>query len=198
MNGKSNMVMSQFWKSIPPNEYFNGIKIPESWDTIEDFVNWFMDNKMPIMIPWDANVVQTDDATAICIFRKPPFQIELYLIHSNKIVPKHGHPGMDVITMILGGGKTATKSETGLSSTWGLISENLKNGETHGGQGADFSNGGYAILSFEKWPKDTVMTSAAIHWKGETAGPIHSKLIQSYNPSSFVEGTYADVSKNIN
>lgn len=192
------MIMTQLWKSIPPEEYFQDLKIPETWDTIEEFVDWFMKSKMPLMIPWDAKVIQSDDATAICIFRKPPYQIEMYLIHSNKIVPKHAHPNMDVITMVLGGGKTSTKSVTGTSSTWGIISENLKNGEMHGGQVREFSNHGYVILSFEKWPDNVEMTSAAINWKGETAGPIQESLIKLNRPEAHVESGYADVSQKIN
>ena len=187
------MVMGQFWKSIPPDEYFNNLQIPDSWNCIEDFVNWYLDNKMPLMIPWDAKVTQTDDATAICIFRKPPFQLEMYIIHPNKVVPEHSHPDMDVITMIMGGGKTAPKSTTGVSSTWGLISENLKDGEKHGGQAREFSNDGYVILSFEKWPENVEMTSAAINWLGKTAGPIHDKLIEKHYPGSITAPGSADV-----
>lgn len=189
------MIMTQLWKSVPPETYFKDIKIPDSWESIEDFVNWYMDSRMPLMIPWDAEIIQSDDATAVCIFRKPPYQIEMYFIHRNKTVPKHAHPGMDVITMILGGGRTSTKSTVGVSSTWGIISENLKDGEMHGGQSREFSNYGYVILSFEKWPNDVKMTSAAINWQGETAGPIQETLIRQHRPGALVTTGYADISK---
>jgi hypothetical protein len=188
------MIISQVWKSIPPEQYFKSLIIPESWNTIEEFVDWYMTSRMPLMIPWDAKIIQTDDATAISIFKKPPYQIEMYLIYSNKIVPQHAHPNMEVITMMLGGGKNTTKSITGVSSSWGLISENLKNGETHGGATREFSNGEYAILSFEKWPDNVEITSAAINWKGNTAGPIQEELIKLNNPTAFVKSGYADVS----
>ena len=61
----------ELWKKISPLEYFKEVTIPDSWETIEDFTNWYLAQRMPLMIPWDAEVIRTDDATAICIFRKP-------------------------------------------------------------------------------------------------------------------------------
>jgi hypothetical protein len=189
------MPLPQIWKSIPPEKYFADLQIPDTWNTIEDFVDWYMNSKMPIMIPWDAKTTMTDDATAICLFRKPPYQIEMYIIHPNKTVQTHAHPGLDVITMILGGGKTTTKSVTGVSTSWGYISENLKQGETHAGQVRSRNNDGYVILSFEKWPDGVEMTSAAIRWTGKTAGPMHDALIQSHYPNALQEEGYADITK---
>lgn len=186
------------WKKYSPASYFQNIEIPESWDTIEDFTNWYLDQRMPLMIPWDAEVIRTDDATAICIFRRPPYQVELYLIHPGLTVQRHAHPGMDVITMTLGGGKIDTKSITGTSTSWGDISENLKNGEFHGGQVALRESMGFALMSFEKWPDDVPMSSAAIHWQGKTAGPIHDALIDKKHPGSIISQGYADINHDKN
>lgn len=184
----------ELWKRCSPIDYFKDIVIPESWETIEDFTNWYLEQRMPLTIPWDAEVIQTDDATAICIFRKPPYQVELYLIHPKLSIPIHAHPGMDVITMSLGGGKNDTKSITGTSTNWGNIAENLKDGESHGGQGMLRNSLGFGLLSFEKWPEHTVLTSAAIHWKGKTAGPLHDALIKKHYPEAVIYPGYADIS----
>ena len=184
----------KFWKKCSPIDYFKEITIPETWETIEDFTNWYLDQRMPLMIPWDAEVIRTDDATAICIFRKPPYQIELYLIHPGQVVPRHAHPGIDVITMTLGGGKNNTKSIIGTGNNWGNISENLMTGESHGGL-IPLTSLGFCLISFEKWPTDVPITSAAIHWQGKTAGPIHDNLIESRNPGSIVKPGYADIIK---
>lgn len=185
----------ELWKKCTPVEYFQSIDIPESWNTIEDFTDWYLNQRMPLMIPWNAEVVRTDDATAICVFRRPPYQIELYLIHPGLSVEKHSHPGMDVITLTLGGGKVDTKSIMGTSTNWGDISENLKNGEMHGGQKILQESLGFGLMSFEKWPEHTVMTSAAIHWKGKTAGPIHDALIEKHYPGAVLYPGYADITK---
>ena len=183
----------ELWKKCSPIDYFKEIIVPDSWETIEDFTNWYLGQRMPLMIPWDAEVIRTDDATAICIFRKPPYQVELYLIHPGLSVSRHAHPGMDVITMSLGGGKNDTKSIIGTSTNWGNISENLKAGELHGGQSMPLTSLGFGLISFEKWPANIPMTSAAIHWQGKTAGPIHDNLIKSRNPGCVVKSGHADI-----
>ena len=183
----------ELWKKCTPIQYFKNIDIPDTWESIEDFTNWFIDQRIPLMIPWDAGVIRTDDATAICIFRKPPYQVELYLISPGLTIPKHAHPGMDVITMTLGGGKFDTKSIIGTSSSWGDISENLKRGEVHGGIPVLRESLGFGLLSFEKWPENVEMTSAAIHWHGTTAGPIHDALIERHYPGSVIRPGYANI-----
>lgn len=186
----------ELWKKCSPSTYFENVEIPDTWESIESFTNWYLDQRMPLMIPWDAEVIKTDDATAICIFRKPPYQVELYLIHPGLSVSTHAHPGMEVITMSLGGGKIDTRSITNTSTSWGDISENLKNGEFHGGQTLLKQSLGFGLMSFEKWPEGVPMTSAAIHWTGKTAGPIHDSLIEEHNPGSIIKEGYANVSQN--
>lgn len=183
----------ELWKKCTPATYFGNIEIPDTWDSIESFINWYLEQRMPLMIPWDAEVIRTDDATAICVFRKPPYQVELYLIHPGLSVAKHAHPGMDVITMTLGGGKIDTRSVTNTSTSWGDISENLKNGEFHGGQTVLQKSLGFSLMSFEKWPEGVPMTSAAIHWKGSTAGEIHDRLIEKHHSNAIIKEGYADI-----
>ena len=188
----------ELWKKCSPIDYFKEIIVPDSWETIEEFTDWYLSQRMPLMIPWDAEVIRTDDATAICIFRKPPYQVELYLIHPELSVSSHAHPGMDVITMSLGGGKNDTKSIMGTSTNWGNISENLKDGEFHGGQLVAKKSLGFGLMSFEKWPDGVPMSSAAIHWQGKTAGPIHDSLINSKHSISVASQGYADINQNKN
>ena len=174
------------------SEYFSNIQIPDNWDSLEDFVEWYMDSRMPMMVPWDTNVIRTDDATAMCIFRKPPYQVELYLIHPNMTIPVHGHPGMEVITVVMGGGKLHELGQFGCSAAWGYMSPKLVEDGVHGGTDTN-DTGGYILLSFEKWPENTKIISAATQWKGTTAGPIHDALISSYHPDAYVKPGYADV-----
>ena len=186
----------ELWKKYTPINYFQNIKIPDTWETIEDFTNWYLDQRMPLMIPWNAEVIRTDDATAICVFRKAPYQVELYLIHPGLEVQRHAHPGMDVISRGLGGGSGDTRSVMGTSTGWGDISENLKNGEFHGGSPPLVESMGFGLLSFEKWPNDVPMTSAAIHWHGKTSGPTHDALIEK-NYSGVIELGVSNLKKTV-
>lgn len=174
-------------------EYYKNYNVPDDWDTLEDFVNWAIESKFPIVIPWDAEVRRTEDTTTICLFRKGQYQIELYLIYPGWVIPMHGHPNVEVITMIMGGGKRGAKNELGGSSLAGTLSEKLHGDMMHGGETSTIFSTGYCLYSFEKWPKDTKITSAALHWKGKTAGPIHDALIEKYYPGAVKEPGYADV-----
>jgi hypothetical protein len=170
------------------SNYVNSIQIPKSWSSLENFISWFIESKFPLLVPLDAPVFITDDATAISIFRKPPYQVEWYLIHPNMAIPYHGHPGLEVITLPLGGGNVMGPD----SIYYRTLSKKLENGEFHGGKDSTHSQG-FVLLSFERWPQDIPITSASVCWKGDTAGPIHDKLIESYYPGAVKRLGYADV-----
>lgn len=180
-------------RQISSLEYFSGIVIPDSWTTIENFVDWYFEVRMPMMIPWDASVMVTDDATAICIFKKGQFQVELYLIWPNMEVVPHSHPGVEVITVQMGGGKLYAKNVDNTSNTWGTIYKTLKSGEVHGSGPYTKKGSGYAILAFQKWDDPNKMTSASVQWKGKTSGAVHDSLIEAYRPGSLISPGNADV-----
>lgn len=151
--------------------------IPETWSTLEDFVAWYMANGKPICVPWNAKTIRTDDATAMCIFRKGNYQVEMYLIHPGYDIPSHSHPDMEVITVSMGGGGIFGNERLlyGTSVNAGQTSK-IVPGQYHG---ADITKhgDGFMLLSFEKWLNGIEPTSAAIQWDGPTAGPIHDALI---------------------
>ena len=187
--------MSGFRKQIDPEVYFSSIEIPETWPDVASFTDWYFDVRMPLMIPANASVTRTDDATAICIFKKPPYQIEMYIIHPKMMIPTHAHPDVEIVTAILGGGKIWRSTNVGTSASWGIVSQILKSGEYHGGPHLSALSEGYVLLSFEKWPDNAEITSAAIQWKGPTAGPIHDELIRKRSPCSYKREGYADISR---
>lgn len=185
------------WKHISSEEYFKDIVIPEDWDTLEDFVDWYCDQRMPMMIPWNANVIRSDDAVAICLFRKGHYQVEFYIEYPKMYIYKHAHPRMEVITMTMGGGKTwppVDNSSTNTSHTWGGLTCKLKDGNYHGGDSDAGTGNGFVILAFQRWDNPEEMTSAAVQWKGQLQGSHQSELIKSHFPNAFIRDGYADVS----
>ena len=188
------------WKQINAADYFKDVKIPDDWDSLEDFVDWYCDQRMPMMIPWNANVIRSDDAVAICLFRKGNYQVEFYIEYPNMYIWKHSHPRMEVITMTMGGGGTWKPNEgstTNTGSTWGGLSTKLVNGAYHGGD-ADASTGnGFVILAFQRWENPEEMTSAAVQWKGQIQGKYQENLIKSYYPEAFIKEGYADITKDV-
>lgn len=184
----------KLWKQFDASKYFSNISIPDDWDTLEDFVEWYMESKMPMMIPYNATVIQSDDACAICLFRKGHYQVEFYLEYPEMYIRKHAHPRMEVITMHLGGGSMSPPSETGTSMTWGRASTKLMPGQYHGGDSALVIGDGFITLAFQKWYNVSEMTSAAIQWKGELQGDVQASLIKKHYPNAVLSETYADIS----
>jgi len=184
------------WKHIDANEYFAALDIPDDWATLEDFVDWYTSSKMPMMIPWDAEVIRSDDAVAVCLFRKGNYQVEFYLEYPRMTIRKHSHPGMEVITMALGGGSMTPRADTNTSTLWGRTAKKLLSGQSHGGDTGQVVGNGFVTLAFQRWDNQEEMTSAAVQWKGELQGPHQENLIKAHKPDAFVQPGYADVSIN--
>lgn len=187
-------------KVIDPTLYFSDINIPEKWDTLDEFVNWYIEARMPLMIPWNAPVIRSDDATAICVFRKGNFQVEMYLEFPGFSIQRHSHPRMEVVVIDLGGGhrNPLSKHITGVTYNWGRVFNTVKPGDEHGGDTSSQQGNGTCFLACQYWDNVDEMTSAAIQWKGPTAGPMQEELIkQSFLQRDLevdVVSGYADVS----
>ena len=186
---------TKYWKVIDPSVYFENIVIPDDWKTLEDFVDWYLDARMPFMVPHNAEVIRSDDAVAICIFKKSHYQVEFYLEFPHMDIPRHSHPDMEVIIMDLGGGSASPRHKIGLSTNWGLVEKKILSGNEHGGSTTGIISKGKCFLAFQRWDNIKEMSSAAIQWKGTTAGPVQEQLIRDNKKHAFVESGYADVSK---
>lgn len=187
------------WKQINAADYFKDIVIPDDWATLEDFVDWFLDQRMPLMIPWNANVIRSDDACAICLFRKGNYQVEFYIEYPQMYIYKHSHPRMEVITMQLGGGSLYPPTDsTNVASIWGGLTTKLVDGNYHGGDADAGTGNGFVILAFQRWDNPEEMTSAAVQWKGALQGDIQMSTIRNKYPDAYIVDGYADVTKDSN
>lgn len=157
--------------------------IPETWNSTEEFAKWYVENGIPFMPPKDVEVFLSDDATAFCMFRKGQFQVELYLVHPNPLVPTHEHPGVEVIEVAI------TESVVNLIPV-------LKNGQSHGsGIREKASKVGYPLISIQRWHPKLTPTTVAAQWKGETVGTKHETLIKRFNPDAYMIDGYADITR---
>lgn len=191
------------WKQINAEDYFKQVEIPDDWASLEDFVDWYCGQRMPMMIPWNADVIRSDDAVAICLFRKGHYQVEFYIEYPNMYIYKHSHPRMEVITMTMGGGGTWKPNEdstTNTSHVWGALTSKLTNGNYHGGDSQSGTGNGFVILAFQRWENPEEMTSAAVQWKGELQGTWQAELIKKHYPDAYVnvDKNYADVTRKMN
>jgi hypothetical protein len=163
---------------------FKDFSIPDTWNNVEEFADWWLSLKMPLIFPTDPEVYMSDDATAISLFRKDRFQVELYLIHPKPKVPVHEHPGVEVIKV-----RAGHPQGLGLSAV-------LRLNESHGsGMKLEAERKGFPLLAIQHWLTREPTTIASM-WKGYTVGPLHQGLITRYNPGCLIDGNYADITKN--
>jgi len=71
---------------------------------LSKFRRWFL-NEGPRFgdIPWHNAVTDIHGIAAIQWFRKPPFQVQMFVIPDFYVIPEHTHPNVDSIEMSLGG-----------------------------------------------------------------------------------------------
>jgi hypothetical protein len=168
---------------IPTINPHANLTIPETWNNVKEFADWWMQAGMPITFPPNPEVFLSDDATAIALFRKGRFQVEMYLIHPNPKVPEHEHPDVEVIKMRLG------------NRVVPLMSTVLHNGESHGsGTRLEAEEKGFPLIAFQHWLTQEPSTIASM-WKGPTVGPKQESLIKRFNPDAYVIDGYADITK---
>lgn len=186
-------------KKYHVKEIYKDLVIPETWDTLEDFVDWYMlEAKMPLFVPQDAEVVMSDDAVSISLFKKGSYQVELYLLYPDYDILEHCHPDLEVIIVDLGGCNFAPKSHFNTSVAWGLVGEKLLPGNYHGND--NIREYGGVNLAFQKWIDTSKQFSAASNWKGFIRGNEghQAKLIRRINGNDvFINDEIADITKRI-
>ena len=157
----------------------------DKWNSVQEFGEWYLANKMPMLIPEDSYVYSTENVTSIILYRAGRYQAELYLARPNIKTSEHFHPNLEVSICQIG----AMNPMAAL----GKLNPVLKIGSSHGGEFN--SDKGAVFISFEKWNTGVPMTSATVDWKGQTDGPLHDALIRQHCPNSFIKDGYADVSR---
>jgi hypothetical protein len=160
--------------------FSSSIEVPQTWSSLEEFVDWYLYNELPYRMPEHAETFRTDDAMALCIFRHGQFQVEQYFMSDAHKVKAHAHPGVEVLQLAL--------VTPGLP--FGALMNHIQSGESHGGRGrpTDPSVPG-SFLAFERWHDELEPTTVAARWQGPLMGPLHQALVARIYPDArIVEG----------
>jgi len=159
------------------------LNIPDSWENVESFCDWYVENNMPLRFPKIPEVFLSDDATAICLFRHGQFQVELYDIHPNPLVQLHEHPGVEVM-------KVRFQDDNA------IVFSTLRKGQSHGaGFRLEGEEVGFPLMAVQHWVNGEKPTTVAAQWKGKTVGPLHEDLIRRFHPNALVINGYADITR---
>lgn len=189
-------------KIIEQKDMSKELSIPDTWDSVYSFGQWWCDNGMPILLPTGYEVYLSDDATSVCLFRKGRFQVELYLIHPGPNLPVHEHPGVDVIKMRLN--TYGEKDNQLIPFNYEISSETLLRGQSHGAginfkdrpeKNIEIASQGFPLLAFQKWDEGLEVTTVASRWKGKSVGPKQEDIVRRFNPDAYIEPGYIDVTR---
>lgn len=167
---------------------------PETWRDVTEFARWYLGQGMPLMPPQNVEVFCSDDATAMCVFRKGQFQAEMYLIHPGQGVVMHQHPGVEVIKYYPGTFQHLSEGRfVPLDRPQGRPV--LLEGEAHGVAKATPVPAGFSLIALQHWAPGLEPCTVAARWKGKTVGPKQEALIRRFYPEAYVVRGYADVTK---
>jgi hypothetical protein len=177
------------------DKVLGGISVPDSWESLEDFIRWYVDSGMPLCVDFSSEVIHVEGFSAATLLKKGQYQIELYHIYNFSNIPHHAHPGIEVYTFQMGGGETGSPRRDALKTSTNWMSHGWKaeSGELHGGIGLGSSTNGWVIISFQKWPEGVEPEAVSAWWVGATEGPLHEKVIERYFPGAVLYPGFADI-----
>lgn len=73
-------------------------------EDVEQFARWFLDSTPVIgAVPFHGAVTMIEDVTAILLYRRDQFQVQLFAVPEGVIIPEHRHPHVDTVQVYVGG-----------------------------------------------------------------------------------------------
>lgn len=168
--------------------------VPDTWNTLSEFVSWYVENNYPIRVPENARVYPTDVSYSCCVFRQDVYQVELYLAKPNFTSTKHYHPFEQQI-IFLGGhmwgkrGNAVSESpivhlgkplSSEMSSEMPSADSNKISGLLPTIHWHEVSAGeqGFIFFNCQKWQSKDLMDSAVVSYNGDSLGELHDKIIR--------------------
>jgi hypothetical protein len=153
-------------------------------DDLKEFKNWFLKNNT-IQVPYDNPLMFIDGIAGITLYRKKPYQVQLFILEPNTIIKEHSHPNIDSYEMFLWGMKFTHKSKIIIDEKMALLKKNdmprcshwtlrIKTNELHGGKASD--KGG-SFISIQKWLNNIDPTHVSKDWNGDILGEKHKKQL---------------------
>jgi hypothetical protein len=154
-------------------------------DPVENFCDWFLNNSSVLGgVPYAQAVWKIEDVTSILLYRKEPFQVQMFAVPEGTIIPEHTHPNVDSIEVYVGGnimfshsGKYVFPAEEIQPQDGPLGCANkrgtrirVRPNDVHGGV---FGEGGGVFLSVQHWLNGVKPHCVSADYDGVTMGEHH-------------------------
>lgn len=153
-------------------------------DPLENFLKQFLQKGSPIgYVPLHGAVRYIDGVTAVLWYRKAPFQVQMFVVPPNHIIPEHTHPNVDSYEVYVGGQIRFSHSgkflfvdadldeptENGLPKKRGGIIR-VRPSDLHGGT---FGPSGGVFFSVQHWLNGVEPHCVSADYDGVVMGPQH-------------------------
>jgi quercetin dioxygenase-like cupin family protein len=154
----------------------------EFLDELTDFATRYTGFKMfNTLVPYDKPLSFVEGVTGLVLYRQPPFQVQLFIVQPNVLIPEHHHPNVDSYEYLLHGMNFSYKGH------WLVKNYGGEHGEHQGTMlrvhpedkhGAEASALGGAFMSIQQWNNGVFPSSVGNDWVGETMGEEHTKCLK--------------------
>src|SRR5215211_1000667 len=160
---------------------------------------------MPVLgaVPFSGAVSKIQDVTAILLYRKDQFQVQMFAVLEGTIIPEHTHPNVDSIEVYVGGNIMFSHSgkyifpKGEVAALTGPLGRANKRGSTirvrpndvHGGV---FGDGGGVFLSVQHWLNGVKPHCVSADYNGLTMGDDHLSKVEFGEASAKRELTAKD------
>lgn len=158
-------------------------------DPLESFLNWFKDHSPKFgLIPLLNAVHKIEDVTSVTWLRHKQFQVQLFIVPPNYVIPEHTHPNVDSYELYLGGqskfslfgewivdeGEIQQPSGLGLSKIREFSIRVLPN-SPHGGV---FGPSGGVFMSVQHWLNGVKPHCVSSDYTGKVMGEHHLSMVK--------------------
>lgn len=172
-----------------------GLTLPESWTSVDDLAYWFAAQGNPLLVNAHTEVTDAEGFTVITLLKHKNFQIELYLMRNQMMLPNHVHPGVTVLTLELGGASRHPEGDANCGGAYMCNPVYSHPDTAHGGTDFPITGKGWVALSYQEWPVGIEPKPVTVWWVGPTIGPRHEALIESHFPGGVTYSGFADITR---
>lgn len=176
--------------SVDGKSFENGeLLMRDDFKDVTEFVNYFLENVDCLLaVPSHTGPIVTmaQNVTALVIYRKGQFQVEMIIVPPNSFIPEHVHPNIDSYEVSVGGGLCLSRNgQWTVRETLDLDPPSpedpnlnrkrggairVRPGDVHGGC---FGHEGAVFYSVQHWLNGVKPTSVAHDYSGKVLGPDH-------------------------
>jgi hypothetical protein len=164
------------------------VPAPAAGDPLEQFLVWFEKQRLSIgLVPLLGAVHKIEDVYSVKWYQEGQFQIQLFIVPPNYIIPEHTHPNVDSYEVYVGGqirfskhGKyTARESmftqpdDNGCSQ----LRRSVLRVRPHDKHGGVFGPGGGVFMSVQHWLNGVKPHCVAADYTGTVMGRDHMSRV---------------------